>query len=684
MKKTISTLIASLFMASILVPQVSTTASATETPNKRIVTYFPSWGIYQAGQKNVQVKDIAWDKVTHVNHGFFEINNSYQIQTTDSYADFENEGFPHAPQADWDKYPNTGYPKDAVFGHFGEYKYYKSKYPNVKLLISVGGWTRSDKFHEIAASPEKRKILANSMVDFMKKYNFVDGMDIDWEYPTVTRAPEDQYDRGCVGGPEDKQNFTLLLKDIRETFNANGMKDKLLTVAVSAGESKIRNTEPDKYAQYVDYIGVMTYDFAGSWDTTTGHLAGIYGNPNDADKSRAKFNMNDAMNIFVNDYKVPKDKLLGGTPLYSRGWGNVQAGPNGDGLFQKGDGTFKGNLGEGGQYSWFDLKNLEKAPGWTKYRDPIAKVPYLYNASTKQFLTYEDETSLQERINYINSNNYGGLIVWDASGDDFDGARTMHTILYNGLIKNNPLPPTPENKPQKALLTVDNSTNTGSFNLTINIPNNSLATSYKLYENNSVIKEGTINSNAFSDTLKITSKAVGNYTYRIDTINENGTTVGDNVVVTVKETPNINLPLAGVLSVDNQKNNGNYTVTLNIPAKSLATNYKLYENNTVVKEGTVTDLSFSFKYTVTSKAVGNYSYKLETINTNGQTVSNLLNVTVEKAPIPPTDSDWKVGTSYKIGDIVKYNGHTYKCTIANTALDGWTPEAVPALWQRIN
>ena len=357
----------------------STTSAAT---NKRVITYFPSWGMYEAGQQNITVDDIPWDKVSQVNHAFFEITNDFKIQTTDSYADFECADFKHSPE--WG---------EGLAGHFGEYQYYKSKYPDVKIVIAVGGWTRSDKFHAAASTEQNRKTLAQSMVDTMKKYPFIDGIDIDWEYPTETRAPEDQYDRGSVGGPEDKHNFTLLLKTIRETFDQNGMKDKLLTVAVSAGESKIHNTEPDQYAQYVDAIGVMTYDFAGDWDDVTGHLAGLYHNPEDT--TRPKFDTDDAMKIYSEEYNVPKSKLYAGSPLYSRGWGNVAPGPNGDGLFQPGNKNFTGNLGTGGQYSWYDIKNIEKTAGWVKYRDPIAKVPYLYNSSTKQFLTYEDETSLQ-------------------------------------------------------------------------------------------------------------------------------------------------------------------------------------------------------------------------------------------------------------------------------------------------
>lgn len=492
----------------------STTSAAT---NKRVITYFPSWGMYEAGQQNITVDDIPWDKVSQVNHAFFEITNDFKIQTTDSYADFECADFKHSPE--WG---------EGLAGHFGEYQYYKSKYPDVKIVIAVGGWTRSDKFHAAASTEQNRKTLAQSMVDTMKKYPFIDGIDIDWEYPTETRAPEDQYDRGSVGGPEDKHNFTLLLKTIRETFDQNGMKDKLLTVAVSAGESKIHNTEPDQYAQYVDAIGVMTYDFAGDWDDVTGHLAGLYHNPEDT--TRPKFDTDDAMKIYSEEYNVPKSKLYAGSPLYSRGWGNVAPGPNGDGLFQPGNKNFTGNLGTGGQYSWYDIKNIEKTAGWVKYRDPIAKVPYLYNSSTKQFLTYEDETSLQDRINYINDNGYGGLIVWDCSGDDVKGGWPMHTIMFNGLIKDGSETPPTQNTLKAASLTAGPVSN-GKYTLTAIVPAYNTATSYQILEGNTVISTGslTVGSALRNISYNVTGKGEGNYNYTV-VLSDGSKTVTSNIV----------------------------------------------------------------------------------------------------------------------------------------------------------
>lgn len=641
----------------------STTSAAT---NKRVITYFPSWGMYEAGQQNITVDDIPWDKVSQVNHAFFEITNDFKIQTTDSYADFECADFKHSPE--WG---------EGLAGHFGEYQYYKSKYPDVKIVIAVGGWTRSDKFHAAASTEQNRKTLAQSMVDTMKKYPFIDGIDIDWEYPTETRAPEDQYDRGSVGGPEDKHNFTLLLKTIRETFDQNGMKDKLLTVAVSAGESKIHNTEPDQYAQYVDAIGVMTYDFAGDWDDVTGHLAGLYHNPEDT--TRPKFDTDDAMKIYSEEYNVPKSKLYAGSPLYSRGWGNVAPGPNGDGLFQPGNKNFTGNLGTGGQYSWYDIKNIEKTAGWVKYRDPIAKVPYLYNSSTKQFLTYEDETSLQDRINYINDNGYGGLIVWDCSGDDVKSGWPMHTIMFNGLIKDGSETPPTQNTLKAASLTAGPVSN-GKYTLTAVVPAHNTATSYQILEGATVISSGALNSGSEAPvtiTYDITGKGSGTYSYTV-VLSDGSTKVTSTEVKVTVLAPVENTLQAASLTAG-PVSNGSFTLNAQIPANNTATSYQILEGNAVISTGSLTAGSSlrNISYNVTGKGEGNYNYSVVLSDGSKTVTSNIVSVSVEK---PSTYLAWDAWVSYKTGDIVSYNGKNYTCRQGHTSLAGWEPSNVPALW----
>ncbi|MDF2872894.1 MAG: glycoside hydrolase family 18, partial [Anaerocolumna sp.] len=259
LKKIVMVLL-SLALLVTMVPAGTGTVKAAS--GKNIVAYFPNWGIYNSAHRSITVGMIPWEKITVINHAFFEVDSSFKLASTDTFADFDKM-MDHS----------EGWDTNQLRGHFGEYKYYKNLYPNVKVIVSVGGWTRGQNFHAMALTSSSRAVFIQSVVDFLKKYPFIDGIDLDWEYPGVNRAadPNDQYDRGCPGGPEDKQNFTSLLREIRQAYNNNGLSGKLLTIAVPSGYDKLALQEPDVYAQYLDWLNVMTYDMHGAWETTTNH-----------------------------------------------------------------------------------------------------------------------------------------------------------------------------------------------------------------------------------------------------------------------------------------------------------------------------------------------------------------------------------------------------------------------------
>ncbi|MFR2301858.1 MAG: glycosyl hydrolase family 18 protein, partial [Clostridium paraputrificum] len=144
----------------------ATNLNNTYNSNKNIIMYFPNWGVYSESHNNLTVGDIPWDRVTVINHAFFTVSKDFKLESTDKDADFEKS------------FPNSeGWDQGQLRGHIGEYKYYKSKYPNVKVLISVGGWTRGENFHDMAKTKENRKIFIDSIIDFLKKYPFIDGID---------------------------------------------------------------------------------------------------------------------------------------------------------------------------------------------------------------------------------------------------------------------------------------------------------------------------------------------------------------------------------------------------------------------------------------------------------------------------------------------------------------------------
>lgn len=405
------------------------TAEAATT-SKRVIAYFPNWGTYNAAHKNMTVGMIPWNYVSVVNHAFFEVGSDFKLASTDTYADFDKI-FDHS----------EGWEPGNLRGHFGEYKYYKQQYPGVKVMVSVGGWTRGQNFHAMALTAANRAIFVQSVVDFLNQYPFIDGIDIDWEYPGVDRAadPNDEYDKGCPGGPEDKENYTALLREIRQGLDNNGLSSKILSIATAAGYDKLELQEPDIFAQYVDWINVMTFDFHGAWETTTNHATPLYVNPDDPSATspvdiKNKYNVDYAMRNLRDNYHIPADKLNAATPFYSRGWKGVSGGT--DGMFANATGATVGSWDNpnspGGQFPYSELKAMENAGGYVKYRDTYARTPWLYNASTGVTLTYEDEQSLSEKCDYINSNGFGGLMIWEISGDDSNF--TLTKLAYNKLV----------------------------------------------------------------------------------------------------------------------------------------------------------------------------------------------------------------------------------------------------------
>lgn len=638
---------------------------------KNIVIYFPNWATYNAAHHNMSVSMIPWDRITVVNHAFFSIDSTFKLTTIDSFADYEKQ-FEHS--GDWTQ---------TLKGHFGEYRYFKAKYPDKKILVSVGGWTRGENFHAMASTTANRAAFIASIIDFLKKYPFIDGIDLDWEYPGIDRAkdPGDQYDRGCPGGPEDKQNFSALLQEIRAAYAKNDLPEKMLTIAASAGYDKLLLQEPAVYHNYLDFINVMTYDFHGAWENLTNHHAPLYPNPNDPSGEtptdiKHKYNAAAALKVFTDTYGIPAAKLNVGAPFYSRGWKNVNAATGHDGLFSAASGAPVGDLDDpqnpGGQNSYTKMKALEQTAGYVKYRDSYAKTPYLYNKQQQIMLSYEDEISLGERCDFTLSGGYGGMLVWDISNDDPAGF-PLTTLICNKLLRG--LKP-----PAAARLSSDKTISSGDYVVSITLDGGNTATSLKLYENGSVINEQPLTPSTAAVTLPFpfSKAASGRFIYRCDLSNSDGTTSSE--ALEIRVTRPGSAPEAAVLTIDNATNTGNYTLSITLDAGNSATALALSENGSSVKTQSLmpTASAQTFRHVVNAKAAGRYDYVCDLSNAYGTTHSATLSVTVNATPAA---ADWQPGKNYKTGDMVRYQNRLYRCLQPHTSLTGWEPTSAAALWQ---
>jgi len=203
----------------------------------------------------------------------------------------------------------------------------KPKHPHLKTLISVGGWTKSGRFSDMASTVASRKVFAQSCKDFIKKYGF-DGVDLDWEYP-VSGGLE-----GNSRRPEDGANYVLLIKAIRAAIGSS----KLITIAAGATKQMADNLKMKEMAQVLDFINIMSYDYHGSWDTVTGHHTGLRLNSEDP-TAASQLSTDKSVQTFVAS-GCPASKLNIGMAYYGRGYLNVANVNNG--LFQKFSGVPQG------------------------------------------------------------------------------------------------------------------------------------------------------------------------------------------------------------------------------------------------------------------------------------------------------------------------------------------------------
>lgn len=253
--------------------------------------------------------------------------------------------------------------------------------PHLKVMLSIGGWG-SGLFSEMAENDLYRQSFADDCRRVVNEFN-LDGIDIDWEYPTNNSA-------GISSSPNDTENFTLLMKDIRKAIGDK----KLLTLASAATAEYIdfRAIDP-----YVDFINIMTYDMGSA----PIHHAPLY---------RSQYaGRNTAHESVEKHYAagVPYNKLVLGMPFYGRG-------------------------GQGGIPRGMKYKQLEYLAGYERKWDEEAQAPYLADSTGAFVCGYENPRSIAIKCQYILDKGLLGGMYWEY-GDDNE-AGDLRRAVYNGII----------------------------------------------------------------------------------------------------------------------------------------------------------------------------------------------------------------------------------------------------------
>jgi len=407
------------------------TSNVSHTSSRQVVAYFTQWGIYSGFfEKNLVTNGTA-GRLTTIDYAFSNISPDLQCASGDTWADYQRPfAATESVNGQADSYGQS------LAGNFNQLRELKQLYPNLKIMISIGGYSWSGHF-SAAAEPQNRAAFVQSCIDQYILGNLpqvdgdtsggagsaagvFDGFDIDWEYP-------DNPGDGNAYGPQDTANFTGLLAEFRTQLDALGKqtgKHYLLSAALPAGQDKYDNIQLGKIGRSLDWGNLMTYDMHGTWDATgpADFNAPLFCDPRDPSLAPANTY---CINHAVMDYLkagFPAHKLVLGVPLYGHGWTNV---PNvNHGLFQSSPNMAPASLG-GGTANYNQLVTLNMP----RYFDPLSMTAWYYDGTN--FWSYDDPQSISIKMAYVKLLGLGGAMAWSLDGDTSTG--TLMNAIYQGL-----------------------------------------------------------------------------------------------------------------------------------------------------------------------------------------------------------------------------------------------------------
>ncbi len=266
----------------------------------------------------------------------------------------------------------------------------KKQNSGLKILLSLGGWGGCKTCSDVFSTEAARKEFAQSVLALNRSFS-TDGIDLDWEYPTISGYPGHAYK------PEDKANFTALINELRKTL---GKKYELSFAA--GGFQRFLDESVDWLAimQKVDRVNIMSYDLINGNSGTTGHHTALYSNPSQKEST------DNAVQYLIR-LGVPSDKIVIGAAFYARVWEDVSIENNG--LYQTG--KFKMSV----PYRKFSAS----LPGLQQYWDETSHAPYGYDATNKLFATFDNKKSLAVKTKYAMDQKLNGIMFWELSHDTY-------------------------------------------------------------------------------------------------------------------------------------------------------------------------------------------------------------------------------------------------------------------------
>ncbi|MBC7934989.1 MAG: glycoside hydrolase [Rhizobacter sp.] len=268
----------------------------------------------------------------------------------------------------------------------------KKRNPSLKVLLAFGGWGGCETCSDVFSKKEDREAFARSAKGMISYFN-ADGIDLDWEFPALPGI------EGHGHKPADKQNFTLLVQELRKVL---GTKKEISFAAGGFKWTLNQSIEWNLVMPLVDRVNLMSYDFTRS---KTGHNTALYSTTEQASSA-------DYFIKHLYTLGVPANKIVLGAAFYAVKLDSVAAENNG--LYQA------GKPAKAVAFKDLDSKAPE-ANGYKRFWDTTAKAPYIYNERSQEFLSYDDERSVYLKMQYVIDHQLNGIMFWQLTQDKYKG-----------------------------------------------------------------------------------------------------------------------------------------------------------------------------------------------------------------------------------------------------------------------
>ncbi|XP_055386254.1 endochitinase-like [Condylostylus longicornis] len=359
---------------------------------KHVVCYLASWAVYRTDKGKHKISNIKPKLCTHFIYSFTGLSYDGKIETLD--PDYDVKAF-----------------KNFIT--------LREKNPCAKFLIAIGGWNQgSAKFSYMSETPERREIFVDSVMRFLIHYDF-DGLDLDWEYPAQ---------RGGIN--EDKKNLNELLKLLKNKFAS---RKKILTIAIPSSTYSLKQGyDIENMCKNVDFVSVMAYDM------NVPNEASVHA-PLKLEKNEKKRETIDDVIKFMIKEKCPANKIILGITSVAKTFTLKKSNSNDIGAPITALGTPSNYLKAEGSLGFNEMcTKFEDDDGWTHkhMKNNAVKISY----KDHFWAVYDDETTVEQRGQYVLDNKLAGLMFWSIDTDDFypecHKAKYPLLVAANKVFKN--------------------------------------------------------------------------------------------------------------------------------------------------------------------------------------------------------------------------------------------------------